>query len=155
MVSGFDDQPTQAIGDIEVDKKDPDIVWVGTGESLLSKTSFPGIGVFKSTYAGETWQNMGLHDSYHIGRIAIDYENYNVVYVAAMGHPFAPNEEKGLFKTVDGGENWERVLHVNGKTGVTDVIIDPENSDRIYAAAWQNISGEGSAIYRSEDGGLS
>lgn len=149
----FDNQLTQAIGDIEVWPEDPDLIWVGTGESLLSKSSYPGLGVFKSLDGGKTWANMGLHDSNHISRIAIDPTDKNIVYVAAMGHPHYPNEEKGLFKTVNGGDSWEKVLYINDKSGITDVIINPSNSNYLIASAWQNTSGLGSGIYVSNDAG--
>jgi len=149
----FDNQPTGAIGDIEVSSSNPDLVWVGTGESLLSKTSFPGIGVFKSENGGDTWQHMGLSDSHHIMRIAIDPNNNQNVYVAAMGHNIAPNTERGIFKTNDGGKTWNKILFVNDQTGASDVIVDPSNSNHVFAAMWNREDGNYSGIYRSLDGG--
>ena len=149
----FDDQPTGAIGDIEVSTSNPNLVWVGTGESLLSKTSFPGIGVFKSENGGETWTHQGLTDSHHIMRIAIDPNDSQTVFVAAMGHNIAPNAERGVFKTNDSGKNWKKVLFVNDQTGASDVIVDPSNSNNVLAAMWNRDDGNYSGIYKSLDGG--
>ena len=149
----FDDQPTMAIGDIEVNPENPNLIWVGTGESLLSKTSFPGVGVFKSEDAGETWQHMGLTDSHHIMRIAIDPKDEQTVYVAAMGHNIAPNTERGIFKTTDGGQTWKKILFVNDQTGASDVIVSPTNSNHVFAAMWNRNDGSYSGIYKSIDGG--
>jgi len=149
----FDDQATGAIGDIEVSTSNPDLVWVGTGESLLSKTSFPGIGVFKSEDGGETWTHQGLTDSHHIMRIAIDPNDNQTVFVAAMGHNIAPNTERGIFKTSDGGKTWKKSLFVNDQTGASDVIVDPYNSNHVFAAMWNRNDGSDSGIYKSIDGG--
>jgi photosystem II stability/assembly factor-like uncharacterized protein len=149
----FDDQPTQAIGDIEVSQSNPDLVWVGTGESLLSKTSFPGVGVFKSEDGGDNWQHMGLIDSHHIMRIAFDPKDEQTVYVAAMGHNIAPNAERGVFKTSDGGKTWSKILFVNDQTGASDVIVDPSNSNHVFAAMWNRNDGTYSGIHKSVDGG--
>ena len=149
----FDDQPTQAIGDIEVNQSNPDLVWVGTGESLLSKTSFPGVGVFKSEDGGDAWQHMGLTDSHHIMRIAFDTKDEQTVYVAAMGHNIAPNAERGVFKTSDGGKTWSKILFVNDQTGASDVIVDPSNSNHVFAAMWNRNDGTYSGIHKSVDGG--
>ena len=149
----FDDQPTVAIGDIEVNPSNPNLIWVGTGESLLSKTSFPGVGLFKSVNGGDSWEHMGLKNSHHIMRIAIDPKDAETVYVAAMGHSKSPSDERGVFKTNDGGKTWKKVLFINDQTGASDVIVDPGNSDHIFAAMWNMDDGKYSAIYRSLDGG--
>ncbi|UCH98069.1 MAG: glycosyl hydrolase, partial [Candidatus Aminicenantes bacterium] len=157
----FDNQSTFAIGDIAISPSHPNVLWVGTGEDLMARSSYAGTGVFKSTDAGKTWQNMGLHDSHHIGRIVIHPQNPDIVYAAAMGHQYTFNEERGLFKTTDGGKTWEKVLDINEKVGVTEVVLDPADSNIILAAAWERDrkpwnnfeSGPGSGIYKSSDAG--
>jgi photosystem II stability/assembly factor-like uncharacterized protein len=157
----FDHESTFAIGDIAVSASDPNIIWVGTGEELMARSSYAGTGVFKSTDEGKTWQNMDLHDSHHISRIVIHPHNPDIVYVAAMGHQYTFNEERGLFKTSDGGKTWEKVLYINEKVGVTEVVLDPEDSNTVLAAAWErdrkawnNVeSGPGSGLYKSTDAG--
>jgi photosystem II stability/assembly factor-like uncharacterized protein len=157
----FDNESTFAIGAIAISASDPNIIWVGTGEDLMARSSYAGTGVFKSTDAGKTWQNMGLHDSHHINRIVIHPHNPDIVYAAAMGHQYTFNEERGLFKTIDGGKTWEKVLYISEKVGVTEVGLDPANSDTVLAAAWERDrkawnnteSGPGSGIYKSTDAG--
>ncbi|MGQ9619273.1 MAG: VPS10 domain-containing protein [Candidatus Aminicenantia bacterium] len=157
----FDGESTFTIGDIAIAPSNPEIIWVGTGESNSSRSSYAGTGVFKSTDGGKTWKNMGLHDSHHIGRIIIHPENPNIVFVAVVGHLFTENEERGLFKTTDGGKTWKKVLYINSRTGVSDVVFDPSDPNIIYAASWERIrrpwnfigSGEGSGIWKSTDGG--
>ncbi len=159
----FEQESTFAIGDIEVAKSDPDIVWAGTGESLMARSSFAGTGVFKSENGGLTWKNMGLPESHHIGRIVIDPENPKIVYVAALGHQYTFNKERGLYKTTDGGLTWNKSLYISEKVGVVDVVMDPSDSRILYAAAWERdrkawnklINGEGSAVYKTTDAGLS
>ena len=158
----FDDQPVSTIGDVTVSQSEPDTVWVGTGESNNRQSSSWGNGVYKSTDGGKTWQNMGLKDTHHIGRIVIHPTNPNIVYVAAAGHLWGPNEERGVFKTVDGGKSWTKALFINADTGVNDIAMDIGNPDTLYAGAYQrrrsvfgfNGGGPGSAIYRSTDGGV-
>jgi len=111
----FEKQSTFAIGEIAIAPSNPNIVWVGTGEVLMARSSYAGTGVFKSTDAGKTWTNMGLHDSHHIGRVLIDPVDPNIVYVAAIGHNVSTNTERGLFKTIDGGLSWTNVLFVNDR----------------------------------------
>lgn len=157
----FDDQPVSTIGDVTVSQSEPDTVWVGTGESNNRQSSSWGNGVYKSLDGGKTWENMGLKDSHHIGRILIHPTNPNVVYVAAAGHLWGPNEERGVFKTTDGGKTWAKVLYINPDTGVNDIAMDPQNPDTIYAGAYQrrrtvfgfNGGGPGSGLYRTTDGG--
>lgn len=159
----FDHESTFAIGDIAVSQSNPDIVWVGSGEDLMARSSYAGTGVFKSTDGGKTWKNMGLHDSHHTGRIVIDPNNPDVVYMAAMGHQYSHNEQRGLFKTEDGGKSWKKALYISEKVGVTEVVLDPSDSNTLLAAAWErhrnpwnNVEGgPGSGIYKSTDTGKS
>ena len=156
----MDNAPTQNIGDIAVDWK-TNTIWVGTGENNSSRSSYAGIGILKSTDGGETWKNIGLHDSHHIGRILINPQNSNEVLVAAIGHLYSPNRERGIFKTTDGGQSWEKTLYINENTGVIDLVASPQDSNVLFAAAWErdrkawnfNGSGKNSAIYKSIDGG--
>ncbi len=158
----FENESTFAIGDIDVAKSDPNVVWVGTGESMVARSSFAGTGVFKSADSGKTWKNMGLHDTHHIGRIVIDPLDPDVVYVAALGHSYTFNEERGLFKTTDGGKAWSKILYISDKAGVTDVVMDPSDNKTLYATtwerdrkAWNHVScGEGTGLYKTTDGGL-
>ncbi len=135
----FDDQPNASIGDIAVSLSNPDILYVGTGEPNNRNSSPWGSGVFKSTDAGETWEFVGLKDTHHIGRILIDPKDPDIVYVAALGRLWAVNEERGLFKTVDGGKTWEKALYLDERTGVTDVAMDPEDSGILYAVAHERL----------------
>ncbi len=158
----FENESTFAVGAIAVSRSDPNIVWVGTGEVLMARSSYAGTGVFKSSDGGDTWRNMGLHDTHHIGRVVIHPRNPDVVYVAAIGRNYSPNEERGLFKTTDGGETWLRSLYVSEKVGVVEVVMDPSASDTLYAAAWERSRkawghtsmGEGSALYKTTDEGV-
>lgn len=157
----FDDQSLSSIGDVTVAPSEPETVWVGTGESNNRQSSSWGNGVYKSQDGGKTWANMGLKDTHHIGRILIHPTNPNIVYVAAAGHLWGPNEERGVFKTIDGGKTWTKALNINVDTGVNDIAMDLQNPDTIYAAAYQrrrtafgmNGGGPGSGIYRTTDGG--
>ncbi|HEY3038072.1 MAG TPA: hypothetical protein VGJ66_05005 [Pyrinomonadaceae bacterium] len=157
----FDGQGSTSIGDIAIAPSDPSIVWVGTGEPNNRQSSSWGDGIYRSLDAGKTWANMGLHDTKHIGRVVIDSRNPNIVYVAALGHLWGPNKERGVFKTTDGGKTWTNVLFINEDTGVIDLTMDPESSMTLYAAAYQrrrtpwgfNGGGPGSALYKTIDGG--
>ena len=157
----FDDQPTSAIGDLAVSPSQPNILYVGTGESLLARSSFAGVGVFKSADGGTTWTHLGLADTHQIGRVAVHPKNPDIVFVAALGHLFTPNEERGLFRTKDGGKTWKRVLYVSDRVGAADVVFDPSRPDTIYAStnehdrkAWNSVEhGPGSGVYKSVDGG--
>ena len=124
----FEHIGAMSIGAIAVAPSNPSVVWVGTGEPNNRQSSSWGDGVYKSVDAGATWTRVGLADSHHIGRIAIDPRNANVVYVAALGHLWGPNQERGLYKTTDGGKNWTRVLFINQDTGVVDVKAGPAQS---------------------------
>jgi photosystem II stability/assembly factor-like uncharacterized protein len=157
----FDNEPNLSIGAISVSDSNPSIVWVGTGEANNRQSSSWGDGVYKSTDGGATWNRMGLEDTQAIGRIVIDPRNPDVVYVAAAGHLWGPNAQRGLFKTVDGGRTWSKVLFIDNDTGVIDVAIDPQSPNILYAAAYERRrtpwgfdgGGPGSALYKSTDGG--
>lgn len=157
----FEREATHSLGDVEIFQPNPSIVWVGTGERANRQSSSWGDGVYKSTDAGRTWTNMGLRDSHHIGRIVAHPTNPDVVYVAAMGHLWGPNAERGLYKTSDGGRTWQAVLQIDQDTGVVDVAMDPSDPQTLYAAAYQRRrtsygfhgGGPGSGLYKSTDGG--
>jgi len=157
----FENESTFAIGCIAIAPSDPNIVWVGTGEVLMARSSYSGTGIFKSMDGGKTWRNMGLHDSHHIPRILIDPKNPDIVYAAALGHLYGFNAERGLFKTTDGGETWDKTLYISDRVGIVEVAMDPGDNRLLYAAAWERdrkawnhyASGEGSALYRSTDAG--
>ncbi len=151
----FDRQSAFAVGDIAVAPSNTDIVWVGTGEAQPrhSGYAYAGTGVFKSTDAGRTWSHMGLPDSHHVGKVLIDAANPDIVYVAAMGHQWTPNRERGLFKTTDGGRTWAHSLFLDEQTGAIDVVMDPSNHNLLYASMWQIETGPASGVYRSMDAG--
>ena len=157
----FDKQSVSTIGAISVAPSDPSILWAGTGEVNNRQSSSWGDGVYKSTDAGKTWSNMGLADTFHIGRIAIHPANPSVVYVAAEGRLWGPGKERGVYKTTDGGRTWTQSLSINDDTGVSDIAMDPHSPDTLYAAAYErrrtpfgyNGGGPGSAIYKTTDGG--
>ncbi len=150
-----------SVGAITVDQRDPRVVWVGTGEATNRQSSGWGDGVYKSTDAGKTWTNVGLRDSKHIARIAIDPSNSDVVYVAVPGHLWGPNPDRGLYKSTDGGATWTRILAKDENTGVVDVAIDPTDPSIVYAALYQRRrapfgfvgGGPGSGLYKSTDAG--
>ena len=157
----FDQGPTHSIGAVSVAQARPSEVWIGTGEATNRQSSGWGDGVYKSADGGRTWNNMGLGDSHHISRIAIHPTNPDIVFVAAMGHLWGPNAERGLYMTTDGGRTWTRTLAVDENTGVTDVAIDLSQPDIIYAATYQRRrtpfgflgGGTGAALWKSVDGG--
>ncbi|AMC12236.1 glycosyl hydrolase [Lutibacter profundi] len=152
--------PTQNMGAIAVDWI-KETIWIGTGESNSSRSSYAGIGVLKSNDKGKTWQNVGLKDSQHIGKIIINKNNPNEVIVGVIGHLYTSNKERGIFKTMDGGKTWQNVLFINENTGVIDINVSPTNPAILYAASWERErkawnfkgSGENSAIYKSADFG--
>jgi len=156
----MDNAPTQNLGDIAVDWKNG-IIWAGTGENNSSRSSYAGIGILKSSDKGETWQNMGLEDSHHIGRIILNPKNTDEVLVAVAGHLYSSNEMRGVYKTMDGGKSWNKTLFVNNETGIIDLEADPNNFNIQYATSWERDrkawhfqgNGEGSAIYKSTDAG--
>lgn len=157
----FDRESSITIGDIAVSQTDGNLIWVGTGEQNSSRSSYAGTGVFKSTDGGKTFRNMGLTDSHHIGRVLIHPKDNNIVYVAVIGHLYTENQERGLFKTSDGGKTWEKVLYISPKTGIIDVVMQPSNTDILLAAAWQRDRkawnfvecGPESGMFKSTDGG--
>ncbi|APA64399.1 WD40/YVTN/BNR-like repeat-containing protein [Maribacter sp. 1_2014MBL_MicDiv] len=156
----MDETQTQNLGDIAVHWQSGTI-WAGTGENNSSRSSYAGIGILKSTDKGKTWQHMGLSDSHHIGRIIVNPDNANEVTVGVTGHLYSPNEERGIYKTSDGGKTWKKTLFIDNNTGIIDVAVSPNNYQIQYAAAWQKDrkawnfsgSGEGSGIYKSTDAG--
>ena len=159
----FDSAPVASIGAIEVAPSDPRIIYAGTGETDLRSDIGFGDGIYKSTDAGQTWKNIGLRDSRRIGRILIDPTNPDIVYVAAMGHAYGPNPERGVFRSTDGGVTWRKVLYKGPDTGAVDLAWDPEDPRTIYATLWNArrppsvqygpIEGPGSGLYKSTDGG--
>ena len=159
----FDSQPTVSIGDVAINPADPNVIWVGTGEANNRQSSSWGDGIYKSVDGGKTWKNMGLRDSHHIGRIIVDPDDTDVVYVAAVGRLWGANKERGVFKTTDGGLTWQHVLAVNENTGASDLVMDPANSKVLYAAAYArrrtgygfNGGSPDSGIYKSTDAGRS
>ena len=159
----FDGQSSYSIGDVTIDPNNPDVIWVGTGENVSGRHVGWGDGVYKSTDAGNSWTNMGLKKSEHIGKIMIDPRDSNVVYVAAEGPLWAAGGERGLFKSSDGGATWTLVLGVDENTGITDIEFNPVNPDVIYAAAYERrrhiwglmAGGPGGGIYKSTDAGES
>ncbi len=158
----FDSVPVSSVGALAVAPSDPNVVWAGTGEPFIRSTISLGWGVFRSNDAGKTWTKMGLDLTGRIGRIAIDPRNSEVVLVAAMGHAYGPQQERGVYRTTDGGRTWTRTLFVNDSTGAIDVLIDPSNPRLVYAATWQveihtwgrQSGGAGSGIWKSTDGGV-
>lgn len=160
----FTNEKVFSIGDVAVTPSNPKIVWVGTGEANNSRSSYWGDGIYKSIDAGKTWKHMGLKESHHIGAIEIHPSNPDIVYVAALGHLYSENEERGLYKTTDGGKTWKNVLAIvdHGKNiGVVDCVMDPTNPEVLYAATYDkvrkpytfNLGGPGSGIYKTTDGG--
>lgn len=135
----FDREASTSIGDIAVDPRNPDVIWVGTGEANIFRSSQAGVGIYKTTDGGKNWKHMGLADTYTIGRVVIDPGNSDIVYVAASGHEWTNNAERGVFKTTDGGATWEKVLFISDKTGSNDLVMDPTDSSILYAAVWQRM----------------
>ena len=158
----FDDQPTGSIGDVVVAPSNPDVLYVGSGEGLQRPDLSVGDGIYKSTDGGKTWINVGLKNAQQIGGLAIDPKNENRLFVAALGHPYGSNEERGVYRTIDGGKTWERVLYKDENTGAVQVVIDPNNANIIYADMWAGRqgpwengawNGKESGLYKSVDGG--
>ncbi|MCB0306120.1 MAG: T9SS type A sorting domain-containing protein [Calditrichaeota bacterium] len=159
----FDDQANLNIGDIGIDPQNPDVVYVGTGEANGGHNNFAGGGVYKSTDGGATWQFLGLENTVSVGRIVVDPSNSQRVFLAAVGSYFAPNPERGIYRSTDGGQTWEQSLFVTDSTGAIDIVIDPANPSRLLAATWERVRrpdtgwthlyGPTSGIYRSLDGG--
>ena len=158
----FDKEPISSIGAIAIAPSDHNVIYAGTGEAAIRGNTTYGTGVFKSVDGGRTWQNVGLKDSHQIGALIIDPRNENVVLVAALGHAFGPNQERGIFRTADGGITWTKVLLKDENTGGIDVVFDPHNPNIVFASLWQarrqpwffSSGGQGSGLYRSEDNGV-
>lgn len=159
----FDDQPTGSIGDVAVAPSNPNVIYVGSGEGIQRPDLSVGDGIYKSTDAGKTWTHLeGLRDAQQIGGLAIDPTNENRVFVAALGHPYGPNTERGVYRTTNGGKTWERVLYKDENTGAVQVTIDPKNPNVVYAdlwaarqGPWENGAWQGkeSGLYKSTDSG--
>jgi photosystem II stability/assembly factor-like uncharacterized protein len=157
----FDKQTTSSIGSIAVSDSDPNVIYVGTGEACIRGNISFGDGVYKSTDAGKTWTNVGLKDTRHIGAVIIHPANPDVAFVAALGHAYGKNAERGVFRTRDGGKTWEKVLYLDDHTGAIDVVFDPNNPHILFAAMWEgyrtpwtlNSGGEKDGLYRSSDDG--
>mgnify|MGYP003327579126 FL=1 len=154
----FNNIPSIGIGDIALAPSNSNIIYVGTGESLKKARNFtmPGTGIYRSINAGESWQYLGLEDSWHIGEISVHPTNPDIVLVSVLGHFWTSNINRGVYRTIDGGKSWERVLYIDEKTGSIDVVISPSNPNIVYASMWENypsISGKNSGVYKSEDNG--
>ncbi|MFK7735194.1 MAG: WD40/YVTN/BNR-like repeat-containing protein [Pirellulaceae bacterium] len=155
----FEQQASHGIGDFALAPSDPNIIYLGTGESLKKPRNFtiPGTGVYRSDDGGDTWRHLGLSDSWHIGEIAVHPKNPDVALVAVLGHFWSSNEHRGVYRTEDGGKTWQHVLAVDGETGANDVVWAQDNPDVVYASTWQNfpdVSGKTSSVYRSDDAGV-
>ncbi|HSF18963.1 MAG TPA: glycosyl hydrolase [Vicinamibacteria bacterium] len=157
----FDDQPSYSIGSVTIDPSNPEVIWVGTGENVSGRHVGYGDGVYKSADGGRSWTRMGLEASEHIAKILVDPRSSDVVYVAAEGPLWSSGGERGVYKSMDGGETWNRILEISGDTGVSDLEFDPQNPDVVYAAAYQRrrsvwalmAGGPESGIYKTVDGG--
>ena len=157
----FDNEGSLTIGDIAISKADNRVIWAGTGENNSSRSSYAGSGVYKSEDGGQTWQFAGLSGTQHIGRIITHPKRFDVAWIASIGGLYHHNSERGVYKTTDGGDTWQKTLFINDSTGVIDLVIHPDKPDILWAAAWEREreawnfeeGGEGSAIYKSTDGG--
>src|SRR5229473_3439241 len=157
----FDKDGAPSIGSIAVAVSDPNVVYVGTGEACIRGNISHGDGVWKSVDAGKSWKNVGLKDSRAIGRVIVNPRNPDIVFVAALGHPFGANQERGVFRTTDGGKTWDKVLYKDENTGAIDVAFDQQNPNILFASLWEarrtpwtlSSGGPGSGVYRSDDGG--
>ena len=157
----FDDQPTQNIGALAIQQSNPNVIWVGTGEGNPRNSMSLGMGIFKSSDNGFTWDHMGLSNTKTIHRIKIDPSNPEVVYVGAMGDPFSPDENRGLFKTINGGRSWKKILYTNDQSGIADLVMDPKNPNKLIAAMYEHrrtpfyftSGGPGSGLFLTLDGG--
>ena len=157
----FDKEGTSSIGSLAVAPSDPNVIYVGTGEGCIRGNISHGDGIYKSVDGGKTWKNVGLRDSRAVGKLIIDPNNPNLVFVAALGHPYGPNQERGIFRTTDGGKTWDKVLYKDENTGGIDIAFDPHNAHILFASLWEarrtpwslSSGGPGSGLYRSNDGG--
>jgi photosystem II stability/assembly factor-like uncharacterized protein len=150
-----------SVGSLAISQKNPDVIWIGSGEPASRNSTLVGDGVYKSLDGGKTWEHVGLKDSRQIGRVIIHPTDENTVWVAALGNLWGPNDERGVYKTTDGGKTWTRTLFVNDTTGAVDLDIDPKNPNVLYASMWERrrwpwdvmTRGAGSGFYKSTDGG--
>jgi len=157
----FDNQPIASIGAIAVSASDHNVIYVGSGEACIRGNISYGDGVYKSLDGGKTWKNVGLRNTRHIGAVIVDPKDSNTVFVAALGHAYGPSEERGVFRSTDGGATWKKVLYKDNKTGAISLVFDPNNSSTLFASLWEvyrtpwslNSGGPGSGLYRSVDGG--
>ncbi len=154
----FENQASHGIGDIALAPSNPNVIYLGTGESLKKARNFtiPGTGVYRSDDGGENWRHLGLSDSWHIGEIAVHPTNPDMALVAVLGHFWSANENRGLYRTEDGGKSWQRVLHLDNKTGANDVVWSHSDPNVVYASMWENhpgVCGANSSVHRSSDGG--
>ncbi|MBI3721233.1 MAG: glycosyl hydrolase, partial [Fimbriimonas ginsengisoli] len=157
----FDKEGSASMGAVAVQQSNPDVIWIGTGEPSSRNSCAWGDGVYKSVDGGKNWKNVGLKETHQIGRIVIDPKSPNVVYVAALGHLWGANSERGIYKTTDGGKTWAKVLYKDDLTGAVDLVIDPNHPNVLVAAFWQRIrkayqmtsGGPGSGIYKTFDAG--
>ncbi|MBN2173702.1 MAG: hypothetical protein JW731_06205, partial [Bacteroidales bacterium] len=160
----FEHAMSTAIGDIALDPQDQNILWVGTGEANIFRSSNAGAGIYRTKDAGKTWEHLGLINTRTISRIIVHPENSDIVYVAASGNEWTTNEERGVYKTTDGGKSWEKILYVDEKTAANDLVMDPSNPDILYASTWQRTRMKwndprnendytGSGIFKTTDGG--
>ena len=160
----FDDQPTGSIGAIAVAPSNPDVIYVGSGEGMQRPDLSTGDGIYRSTDGGKTWKHLGLRDGQQIPQIVVDPKDEKRLFVAVLGHPYGPNEERGVYRSTDGGETFQKVLYLDEDTGAADVALDPSDPATVYAVLWESrqgpwengeFSGEGSGLYKSTDGGRS
>jgi len=159
----FDKEQTLSIGSVAIDQSNPDVIWVGTGEGNPRNSLNVGNGIYRSLDHGKTWKCMGLEKTKVIHRIKINPQNSNIIYAATMGSPWGESDDRGIFKTIDGGKHWEKILYVNNLTGAADLVMDPENPNKLLVAMWQHkrtpwdfvSGGEGSDLYLTYDGGNS
>ncbi|HSZ55561.1 MAG TPA: hypothetical protein VK797_07880 [Tepidisphaeraceae bacterium] len=158
----FDEQPTGSIGDVAVCESRPDVIYAGSGEGLQRPDLSVGDGIYKSTDGGKSWANVGLRDAQQIGSVIVDPKDPDRIFVAALGHPFGPNRERGVFRSTDGGKTWQKVLYKNENVGAIQVVFDPHDSQVVYAVLWESRQGPwengqwqgaGSGLYKSVDGG--
>jgi hypothetical protein len=157
----FDQEISMSIGDIFVDWVHNEAIWIGTGENNSSRSSYSGTGLYYSNDHGKSWEHRGLPDSHHIGRIIVHPENPNTVWVGVLGHLYSPNTNRGLYKTTDSGKTWMKKLYVDDTSGIVDLVMDPKNSNHLFASSWTKSrtawnfqeSGSGSGIWESVDGG--
>lgn len=157
----FDNQLALGIGDIAICQSQPNVIWLGSGENNSSRSSYAGVGMFRSVDGGENWQHLGLAETQHIGRVIAHPTDPNTAWAAAIGPLYTESPDRGLYKTTDGGQTWKKTLFVDDRTGIIDLVIDPQNPKTLYAAAWERLrkawdfdgDGPGSGIYKSVDGG--